>query len=133
MTDALRDTEAAITAIEATVNGGIRIIPDGNEIDVDVSGCTDTAQVETLTALLRQNKGAVTALTSSQPAAKQILVDAHAELTKADEYVHAHMDLWFRLEAAYRNLWPDEKACITSEHCGDSRAIVRCQACQDKP
>jgi Ni,Fe-hydrogenase III small subunit len=129
MTDALRDTEAAITAIEATVMGGIRIIPVGSELDVDISGCTDTDQAETLMGVLRQNKSAVTALTSSQPAAKKILVDAHAELTKADEYVHAHMDLWLRLETAYRNLWPDDKVCITSGQCGDSRAIVRCQAC----
>jgi hypothetical protein len=132
MTRELKATETAITAIEAANNSGMRLIPNGDRISVDKTGC-DAEQLETIMALLRRNKDSIVALTSSQSTAKQVLANARKAIVDADKYVHDHMDLWFRLETIYRSLW-DDKACISGEaQCGAIHAeIIRCTACEEK-
>lgn len=134
MTRELRATETAITAIETAQKNGIRLMPDGHEIDVDVSGCTDEDQVATIMEILRSNKDAIVALTSQQATAQQVLARARVAIVEADKYVHDHTDLWLRLEDIYRTLWPADTECITGEgQCGAIRSeIVRCQICEGK-
>jgi hypothetical protein len=132
MTDALRATEIAITAIETAQKSGIRLIPDGHEIDIDSSSCDDAEQAKTILAILRHNKEAIVGLTSSQATVQQVLASSRIALVEADKYVHDHLDLWVRLEDIYRTLWPDDTACITGEgQCGAIRSeIVRCKVCE---
>ena len=132
MTDALRATEIAITAIEAAQKSGIRLIPDGHEIDIDSSSCDDAEEAKTILAILRNNKKAIVGLTSSQATVQQVLAQSRTTLVEADRYVHDHLDLWLRLEGIYRVLWPNDKECITGEgQCGAIRSeIVRCKVCE---
>ena len=134
MTEALRATETAISAIEAAQENNIRLIPDGHEIDIDSSSCDDADQAKTILAILRHNKEAIVGLTSSQATVQQVLAQSRTTLVEADKYVHDHLDLWLRLEDIYRKLWPDDTACITGEgQCGAIRSeIVRCKVCEAK-
>ena len=134
----LRKTwEAAITAMETAQKNGIQLVPVGDEIDIDISGCADPDQAALIMDILRHNKAEIVALTSNQNAMKQLLSEMRSGLVTADNYVHGNLDWFLRSEAIYRTLWPNDTECIgegaKEGQCGPGLSeIVRCQTCEEK-
>jgi hypothetical protein len=129
--------DAAIPAMETAQKNHIQLVPDGDEVEIDISRCADADQAALIMDILRHNKVPIVALTSNQIRMKGMISEMRSHLVEADNYVHNNLDWFLRSETVYRMLWPNDTECIgegaKEGQCGPGLSeIVRCAVCEAK-
>lgn len=126
----LESYKEGLHLLELARGAGLRLIPDGKEIDVRRDPTTyDVDRARLVVEALKAQREVLTALTSDPEALRQALAGTQKRLAAGYEWVTTHLDLWDRLEKAYRHLYPDDMRCVCGDKCADD-AVVRCKMCE---
>jgi len=128
----LRDLEKGLECVELAQKNGLLIVPDGKGIGIKrdpeaESSNQDDAKL--VVEILKNNRDDILTVTEDPERLRQTLSKAQERMFNANEYLMSNIDLWDRLEKAYRILFPDDTKCVRGNACPDT-AIVRCKACQ---
>ena len=128
----LRGLEKGLKCIEEAQKNGLLVVPRGTELSVrrelEVTDYDEEREIRTR-KMLRENKEAVLSVTADPERLRQTLSDAQERMVEANRWLLTHMDLWDRLEKAYRTLFPGAEVCVRGTTCLDD-AVVRCKACE---
>ena len=126
----LTSYKEGLRLVELAWGAGLRLIPDGKEIDVRRDPTAyDVDRARLVVEALKAKREVLTALTSDPESIRQALAGTQKRLATGYEWVTTHLDLWDRLEKAYRRLYPDDLRCVCGDGCSDD-AIVRCKMCE---
>ena len=128
----LKDLEKGLECVELAQKNGLLIVPDGNELGIkrDPDAAShDEDEVKLAVEILKRNRGDILTVTEDPERLRQPLSKAQERMVEANRWLLIHIDLWDRLEKAYRILFPDAEDCIRGETCLDD-AVVRCKACE---
>ena len=82
--------------------------------------------------MLGRGKDDLLVITSNPDATKDILVQSQKQLAETREWLFTHLDLWDRLEKAYRLLFPDNTACIRGDDGCPEGVVACCKACEGR-
>jgi hypothetical protein len=126
----LREMKDALIAIEAAHHDGLRLIPKGNGISVipaDTGYNADEAKIGF--ALLKKRQESVVGLINEMP---QTLSETQGRMVVAYDWLMDHLDLWDRMEKAYRLIYPEDDTCIRGDAGCLPNAIVCCKKCEGK-
>ena len=129
----LEEHKLGIEAIELATRNGLKFLPSGSEIVKrfpEIPGYDrDTAQL--VVKMLRNQREHIKAITSDPEGLRKTLQNGQEALSKAFTHAETLLDLFDRLEKAYRIVYPDIKGCIHGEKGCPSEAIVNCTACSE--
>ena len=128
----LRDLEKGLKCIELAQRNGLLVVPRGTELSVkrDTEFTDyDDAEAKTVFEMLKSNRNDILSVTADPERLRQTLSEAQERMAEANRWLLTHMDLWDRLEKAYRALFPGAEVCVRGTTCLDD-AVVRCKACE---
>ena len=127
----LKALEKGIIGIETAYKNGLRLVAAGSEIDIKpMSKDYDRTQVKLIVQMLQQSSESVKAITADAESIRETLRASQETLLLDNDAFLVSLDLWDRLEKAYRMVFPDDSACIAGERGCLDNAIVRCKACE---
>jgi len=127
----LKALEKGIIGIETAYKNGLRLVAAGSEIDIKpMSKDYDRTQVKLIVQMLQQSSESVKAITADAESIRETLCASQETLLRDNDAFLVSLDLWDRLEKAYRMVFPDDSACIAGERGCLDNAIVRCKACE---
>jgi hypothetical protein len=130
----LRPLAKGIELIEMAYTNGLRLVPEGGETKLrknpDASGYNEE-QAKVIIGMLKQNKQVVLDITADQEQAKKLLAQSQLRMIEANEWLLTHLDLWDRLEKAYRMVFKTTECVMGADGCRDL-AVVRCKACVEE-
>ena len=127
----LKKHETGVLAIETAWKNGLRLVPDGDMIDIKpMSTDLDPEQSKLIKQMLKQNKENLRAITSNAKGIRETLCDAQETLLRDNAVFLDNLEAWDRLEKAYRMVFLDDVACINGDKGCKDIAIVRCKACE---
>ena len=128
----LRPLEKGIELIEMAHTNGLRLVPEGGEMKLrkaaDASGYNEE-QAKVVVGILKQNKQDVLAITADPDKTRELLAQSQLRMITAHEWLMTHLDLWDRLEKAYRAVFRTTECVMGENRCHDY-AVVRCKACE---
>ena len=128
----LRPLEKGIELVEMAYTNGLRLIPEGGETKLrkipDASGYNEE-QAKVVVGMLKQNKQAVLDITADPNQTQKLLAQSQLRMINAHEWLMTHLDLWDRLEKAYRALFETTECVMGADGCQEA-AVVRCRACE---
>ena len=127
----LKALETGIIGIETAYKNGLRLVAAGSEIDIKpMSKDYDREQAKLIVQMLQQSSESVKAITADAESIRKTLRASQETLLRDNDEFLVSLDLWDRLEKAYRMVFPDDSACIAGERGCLDNAIVRCKACE---
>ena len=127
----LKALENGIIGIETAYKNGLRLVAAGSEIDIKpMSQNYDRAQAKLIVQMLQQSSESVKAITADAESIRKTLRASQETLLRDNDEFLVNLDLWDRLEKAYRMVFPDDSACIAGERGCLDNALVRCKACE---
>ena len=127
----LKALEKGIIGIETAYKNGLRLVAAGSEIDIKpMSQNYDRAQAKLIVQMLQQSSESVKAITADAESIRKTLRASQETLLRDNDEFLVNLDLWDRLEKAYRMVFPDDSACIAGERGCLDNALVRCKACE---
>ena len=127
----LKQQEKGIIAIETAWLNGLRLVASGDMVDIErMRDDLDPAAVKFTKELLMKNKESIKAITKDAKGIRDTLCKAQETLSKDNSMFLVSLDLWDRLEKAYRAVFPNDSACINGEKGCLDEAIVRCKSCE---
>ena len=127
----LKALEKGIIGIETAYKNGLRLVAAGSEIDIKpMSKDYDREQAKLIVQMLQQSSESVKAITADAESIRKTLRASQETLLRDNDEFLVNLDLWDRLEKAYRMVFPDDSACIAGERGCLDNAIVRCKACE---
>jgi hypothetical protein len=127
----LKALEKGIIGIETAYKNGLRLVAAGSEIDIKpMSKDYDREQAKLIVQMLQQSSESVKAITADPRAVRETLCKAQETLLRDNDGFLVNLDLWDRLEKAYRMVFPDELSCIAGDDGCLVGAVVRCKACE---
>ena len=127
----LKALEKGIIGIETAYKNGLRLVAAGSEIDIKpMSQDYDRAQAKLIVQMLQQSSESVKAITADAESIRETLRASQETLLRDNDEFLVNLDLWDRLEKAYRMVFPDDSACIAGERGCLDNALVRCKACE---
>ena len=127
----LKALENGIIGIETAYKNGLRLVAAGSEIDIKpMSQDYDRAQAKLIVQMLQQSSESVKAITADAESIRETLRASQETLLRDNDEFLVNLDLWDRLEKAYRMVFPDDSACIAGERGCLDNALVRCKACE---
>jgi len=127
----LKALEKGIIGIETAYKNGLRLVAAGSEIDIKpMSKDYDREQAKLIVQMLQQSSESVKAITADAESIRETLCASQETLLRDNDAFLVSLDLWDRLEKAYRMVFPDDSACIAGERGCLDNAIVRCKACE---
>ena len=128
----LRPLEKGIELIEIACTNGLRLVPEGGETKLrknpDASGYNEE-QAKVVVGMLKQNKQAVLDITADPNQTQKLLAQSQLRMIAAHEWLMTHLDLWDRLETAYRTVFETTECVMGADGCQET-AVVRCKACE---
>ena len=128
----LRDLEKGLKCIELARRNGLLVVPRGTELSVkrDTEFTDyDDAEATTVFEMLKSNRNDILSVTADPERLRQTLSEAQERMAEANRWLLTHIDLWDRLEKAYRALFPGAEVCVRGTTCLDD-AVVRCRVCE---
>jgi hypothetical protein len=131
----LQTLEPGLRRIEMAYVNGLRLVPNGKEVDVRRDPDAEnynSEQAQAIVRILARNKEELLAITANQDQTRDVLAQAQKRMVDAQEWLLTHLDLWDRLEQAYRKLFPEDTGCVRGEQGCMDDAVVRCNACVRK-
>ena len=127
----LKQQEKGIIAIETAWLNGLRLVASVDMVDIErMRDDLDPAAVKFTKELLMKNKESIKAITKDAKGIRDTLCKAQETLSKDNSMFLVSLDLWDRLEKAYRAVFPNDSACINGEKGCLDEAIVRCKSCE---
>jgi len=127
----LKALEKGIIGIETAYKNGLRLVAAGSEIDIKpMSKDYDRTQVKLIVQMLQQSSESVKAITADAESIRETLCASQETLLRDNDAFLVSLDLWDRLEKAYRMVFPDDASCINGKKGCRDTAIVRCKACE---
>ena len=130
----LRPLEKGIELIKMACTNGLRLVPEGGETKLrknpDASGYNEE-QAKVVVGMLKQNKQVVLDITADPNRTRELLAQAQLRMIAAHEWLMTHIDLWDRLDTAYRTVFGATECVMGAKGCRDL-AIVRCKACVEE-
>jgi hypothetical protein len=130
----LRDLEKGLKCIELAQKNGLLVVPRGTELSVKRDPeftDYDDAEAKTVFEMLKSNRDDILAVTKDPEILRQTLSQAQERMAEANRWLLVQIDLFDRLEKAYRVLFPSDKGCVRGDAGCLDDAVVRCTACQD--
>jgi len=132
--DSLKNHEQAIVTIETLKNNGFTLVPliiDGeHRIKMTATRAgIDPDDRELMRTVLLRNKPTVEAVTTNAEGIRDTLCNAQETLSRENREFLDSMDLWVRLEEAFRSVFPGDTSCINGEKGCPDDAIANCTAC----
>ena len=128
----LQTLEPGLGLIEMAYINGLRLVPNGKEVkirrDPDAENY-NKEQAQLIVQILARNQQDLLAITANQDQTRDVLARAQKRMVDAQEWLLTHLDLWDRLEQAYRKLFPEDTGCVRGEQGCMDNAVVCCQAC----
>ena len=120
--------EKGITAIEIAHDNGLMLVRDGQEIRARPAGA-DRDQAKLALEMIKPHKNDVVNIICNPESTRQILSQAHTELSEANRVLGYQLDLLSRLEQLYRKLNPNDVRCLHgASGCGND-SIMLCSVC----
>ena len=130
----LRGYRMGLDAIEVAYNNVLKLVPSGREVTLSPAGADyDKDQAEVVSGLIRLRRKDIIGITADPQRTRQALSEAQRALSTANEWVLDQLDLWDRLEKAYRALFPDDTTCVVGSDGCLPDAVVRCEPCCGAP
>ena len=128
----LQTLKKGLEGIEMAFNNGLGLTPVGEEIKVTPpTGDYDKPEVDAVFKELGKSRSDIVAVTRDPNQTKVTLCRAQESMAEANRWLLVQIDLFDRLEKAYRALFPSDKGCIWGDiGCSDD-AVVCCEACQE--
>ena len=129
----LQTLARGIRQIEVAYMNGLCLVPNGKEVDVRRNPDAkdyNREQAQLVVRILARNKQDVLSITSDPEHTRDILAQSQKRMADAQTWLLTHMDLWDRLEKAYRMLFPEDTGCIRGEQGCLDNAVVCCKACE---
>ena len=130
----LTPLEKGIELIEMAHTNGIRLVLEGGETKLwknpDAPGYNEE-QAKSVVGMLKQNKQAVLDIAADPERTRELLAQSQLRMINAHEWLMTHLDLWDRLEKAYRALFETTECVMGADGCRDL-AVVRCKACEGR-
>ena len=127
----LKALEKGIIGIETAYKNGLRLVAAGPEIDIKpMSKDYDREQAKLIVQMLQQSSESVKAITADAESIRKTLRASQETLLRDNDEFLVNLDLWDRLEKAYRMVFPGDSACIAGERGCLDNALVRCKACE---
>ena len=131
--ETLNGYETAITCIETVDKNGLMFITSGQDLSIakrspEIPGY-DKEAAKLVVSMVKQHKEAIKALTSDPESIRKTLQNGQIALSEAFNHANTLLDLFDRLEKAYRLVFPDVKACIHDKPGCPKDSIVLCTAC----
>ena len=127
----LKALEKGIIGIETAYKNGLRLVAAGPEIAIKpMSKDYDREQAKLIVQMLQQSSESVKAITADAESIRKTLRASQETLLRDNDEFLVNLDLWDRLEKAYRMVFPDDSACIAGERGCLDNALVRCKACE---
>ena len=128
----LKSLEKGIELIEMAHTNGLRLVLKDGETklrkNADTSGCNEE-QVKIVVGMLKHNKQAVLDIAADPERTRELLAQSQRRMIDAHEWLVTHLDLWDRLEKAYRALFETTECVVGPKGCLGG-AAVRCRACE---
>ena len=128
----LRPLEKGLELVELAHANGLRLVPEGGEMKLrkaaDASGYNEE-QAKVVVGMLKQNKQAVLDITADPNQTQKLLAQSQLRMITAHEWLMTHLDLWDRLETAYRAVFETTECVMGADGCQEA-AVVRCRACE---
>jgi hypothetical protein len=129
----LEEYEIGLICIETAMENGLQLIPKGNEVKMELTDSkADQGQVKLVVDMLKANKSEVLRITSDPIAIRKALCEAQQALSEHNSEVMVLLDRLDRLEKAYRQVFPDDIACINGAAGCPEDSIVFCSACSKR-
>jgi hypothetical protein len=128
----LKDLEKGLECVELAQRNGLLIMPDGKGIGIKrdpEAEASNQDDAKLVVEILKNNRDDILTVSEDPERLRQTLSKAQERMIEANRWLLTHMDLWDRLEKAYRMLFPDAEGCVMGTTCLDD-AVVRCKACQ---
>jgi hypothetical protein len=126
--------EKGIELIEMAHANGLRLVPNGGELklrkDPDAVDYNKD-QAEVAVGMLKQNKQDVLGITADPKQTQELLAQSQLRMIDAHEWLMTHLDLWDRLEKAYRAIFEDTQCIMGADGCREA-AVVCCKACEGR-
>ena len=127
----LKALEKGIIGIETAYKNGLRLVAAVPEIDIKpMSKDYDREQAKLIVQMLQQSSESVKAITADAESIRKTLRASQETLLRDNDEFLVNLDLWDRLEKAYRMVFPGDSACIAGERGCLDNALVRCKACE---
>lgn len=127
----LKSLEKGIIGIETAYKNGLRLVAAGSEIEIKpMSKNYDKEQAKLVIQMLQQSSESVKSITADPRAVRETLCKAQETLLRDNDEFLVSLDLWDRLEKAYRMVFPGELSCIVGGGGCLAGAVVRCKACE---
>ena len=132
--DSLKNHEQAIITIETLRKNGFTLVPliINGEHRIKMTATRagiDPDDRELMRTVLIRNKPTVEAITTNAEGIRETLCAAQETLSLYNNEFLDSMDLWVRLEEAFRAVFPDDTSCINGEKGCPDDAIANCTAC----
>ena len=128
----LRSLEKSIELIEMAYRNGLRLVPNGSRLklrkDPDAVDY-DKHEAATAAAIVKHNSESILAITADQDGTRELLAQSQRRMAEENERFLIDLDLWDRLEKAYRAVFGGTECVMGAEGCLEG-AVVRCRACE---
>ena len=130
----LRSLEKGIEVIEMAHNNGLRLVPNGDKLQLQKNPDAvdyDKHEATTAAAIVKHNSESILAITADQDGTRELLAQSQRRMAEENERFLIDLDLWDRLEKAYRALFGGTECVMGAAGCQDL-AVVRCKACEGR-
>lgn len=128
----LSDLEPSIRMIETAYTNNLKLVLKDGKIDIlPKTKDIDREKAGIVAKILQRNSDAIMDIAGDQEKTRAVLSETQKTLAEVYEWWSEALDLWDRLEKAYRNIFTDDHSCITGEECINN-AVVSCAACAER-
>jgi hypothetical protein len=132
----LAQYEKGIQLIELATRNGLELIPSGTQLGIrphepQVPGYDEQA-ADIVITLIKRERDHVKAITSDPESMREALCKGQEALSDAFKHGETLLDLFDRLEKAYRIVFPGFESCIHGDSGCPRDSVVLCTACSNK-
>ena len=128
----LRVLEKGIELIEMAHTSGLLLIPNGGGLklqqDLDAVNY-DKHGATTAAGIVKQNSESILAITADPDGTRELLAQSQRRMAEENERFLIDLDLWDRLEKAYRAVFGTAECVMGADGCLEG-AVVCCRTCE---
>ena len=128
----LRSLEKGIELIEMAHTNGLRLVPNGSELQLRKNPDAvnyDKHDATTAAAIVKHNSESILAITADQDGTRELLAQSQRRMAEENERFLIDLDLWDRLEKAYRAVFGTAECVMGADGCLEG-AVVCCRTCE---
>ena len=128
----LSDLEPGIRMIETAYTNNLKLVLKDGKIDIiPKAKDIDREKAGIVAKILQRNSDAIMNITGDQEKTKAVLAETQKTLAEVYAWWSEALDLWDRLEKAYRDIFTEDYSCVAGEECMEN-AVVSCTVCAER-